>query len=128
MDGTPKMIRRRRQPDTSITTPKAPSTTAIHLASNPSIILNKKTIRNYTPMESSALLRQFEETRHSTLERRTGRDKTRPASTHNEEQKEEEEERHVGSFQKKSSVDRLIEDFHRSLPPPPSTREEDEDA
>jgi hypothetical protein len=125
MDGTPKMIRR-RQPE-SITTPKAPSTTAVHLASNPSVILNKKTIRNYTPMESSALLRQFEETRHTTLERRGRRSKTNlePSSAEPPEEGEEELE---SPIQRKSSVDRLIEDFHRSLPPPPTAREEDEEA
>ena len=126
MDGTPKMIRR-RQPE-SITTPKAPSTTAVHLASNPSVILNKKTIRNYTPMESSALLRQFEETRHNTLERRGGRIKANSESMSAEIPEEESGEQESPPIQRKSSVDRLIEDFHRSLPPPPPTREEDEEA
>ena len=50
----------------SITTKKRPSNTAIQLSSNPSVILNKKTFRNYTPRESSNMLRQFEETRQTT--------------------------------------------------------------
>ena len=47
----------------SITTPIRPVQTSIILESNPSVILNKKTLRNYTPRESSCLLRQFEEER-----------------------------------------------------------------
>ena len=50
----------------SITTPKRPSNTAIVLSNNPSVILNKKTLRNYTPRESGNMLRQFEETRQTT--------------------------------------------------------------
>ena len=44
----------------SITTPITPVQTAVKLESNPSVILDKKTLRNYTPRESSCLLRQFE--------------------------------------------------------------------
>ena len=47
----------------SITTPIKPVQTAVVLHSNPSVILDKKTLRNYTPRESSCLLRQFEEER-----------------------------------------------------------------
>jgi len=47
----------------SITTPIRPVKTQVHLESNPSVILDKKTLRNYTPRESSCLLRQFEEER-----------------------------------------------------------------
>ena len=47
----------------SITTPTRPVQTQVLLESNPSVILNKKTLRNYTPRESSCLLRQFEEER-----------------------------------------------------------------
>ena len=47
----------------SITTPIRPVKTAVLLESNPSVILDKKTLRNYTPRESSCLLRQFEEER-----------------------------------------------------------------
>ena len=50
----------------SITTPKRPNNTAIVLSSNPSVILNKKTLRNYTPRESGNMLRQFEESRQAT--------------------------------------------------------------
>ena len=55
----------------SITTPITPVQTAVMLESNPSVILDKKTLRNYTPRESSCLLRQFEEERLY-----SGRDKT----------------------------------------------------
>ena len=92
INGTPEMKRRSE----SITTPKQIHNTAVHLASNPSIILNKKTIRNYTPQESSNLLRQFEEDRH------TSKDKRKAENVDKE---------------RRSSMDKLIDDFHRNLPP-----------
>lgn len=55
----------------SITTPIPPINTTVLLTSNPSVILNKKTLRNYTPRESSNLLRQFEEERYHTRDTRT---------------------------------------------------------
>ena len=60
----------------SITTPIRPVQTAVVLQSNPSVILDKKTLRNYTPRESSCLLRQFEEERLY-----SGRDKSSPATS-----------------------------------------------
>ena len=60
----------------SITTPITPVQTAVILESNPSVILDKKTLRNYTPRESSCLLRQFEEERLY-----SGRDKTAASSS-----------------------------------------------
>ena len=60
----------------SITTPITPVQTAVKLESNPSVILDKKTLRNYTPRESSCLLRQFEEERLY-----SGRDKTAASSS-----------------------------------------------
>ena len=60
----------------SITTPITPVQTAVILESNPSVILDKKTLRNYTPRESSCLLRQFEEERLY-----SGRDKTAVSSS-----------------------------------------------
>merc|ERR1719420_330368 len=97
MDGTPRMIRR----SDSITTPKAPINTSFIIPTNPSVILNKKTIRNYVPTESNNMLRSFEDNRKSN-QIPESKEKTRP--------------------EKKSSVDKLIDDFHRNLPsPPPST-------
>lgn len=95
INGTPEMKRRSE----SITTPKTIHNTAVHLASNPSIILNKKTIRNYTPQESSNLLRQFEEGRHTSKDKKKG----------NKNESVDKERR--------SSMDKLIDDFHRNLPP-----------
>ena len=40
------------------------------LTGHPSVILNKKTLRNYTPRESQTLLRQFEEERQQSRDRR----------------------------------------------------------
>jgi len=57
----------------SITTPIRPINTTVLLTSNPSVILNKKTLRNYTPRESSNLLRQFEEERYHTRDTRTSK-------------------------------------------------------
>ena len=103
INGTPEMKRRTE----SITTPKGPNTTAVHLASNPSIILNKKTIRNYTPKESSNMLRQFEDGRME--------EGWNSASSRKDKRSSD------GSpIQRKSSMDKLIEDFHRNLPPPPA--------
>ena len=97
MDGTPRMIRRSE----SITTPKTPSNTTFIIPTNPSVILNKKTIRNYVPPESTNMLRSFEDNRKSN-QIPESKEKTKP--------------------EKKSSVDKLIDDFHRNLPsPPPST-------
>ena len=60
----------------SITTPITPVQTAVMLESNPSVILDKKILRNYTPRESSCLLRQLEEERLY-----SGRDKTAASSS-----------------------------------------------
>jgi len=59
-----------RRRSRSITTPISPVNTTVLLTSNPSVILNKKTLRNYTPRESSNLLRQFEEERYHTRDSR----------------------------------------------------------
>ena len=69
-----------------------PDSTSIRPSSMPS---SKKTIRNYTPKESSNMLREFEDQRKS-----------------------------VSSNEGKSSMDKMIDDFHRNLPtPPPDPRE-----
>merc|ERR1719410_743660 len=59
---TPRMIRRSE----SITTPKQPVNTSFVIPTNPSVILNKKTIRNYVPSESNNMLRNFEDNRKNT--------------------------------------------------------------
>jgi hypothetical protein len=100
MNGSPRMRRKAE----SITTPTEPKPTALLLPSNPSVILNKKTIRNYTPTESTNMLRQFEGHRQHSLDR-LGRG-----------QQVERE----SNLARKSSMDQLIEDFHNNLPPPPS--------
>jgi len=101
MNGTPRM---KRKPD-SITTPTEPPSTALLLPSNPSVILNKKTIRNYTPTESTNMLRQFEGYRQNSMDRNARDGKTGREAGAN--------------LARKSSMDQLIEDFHANLPPPP---------
>merc|ERR1711878_148065 len=61
INGTPRMIRRSE----SITTPKNPVNTSFIIPTNPSVILNKKTIRNYVPTESNNMLRNLEDNRKS---------------------------------------------------------------
>ena len=90
MHGTPRM---KRRSDTSITTPKTPVNTSFIIPTNPSVILNKKTIRNYVPSDSNNMLRAFEDNRKSNKVSVESRDQ-------------------------KSSVDQLIDDFHRNLPSP----------
>ena len=103
MNGTPRMRRKAE----SITTPTDPAPTALLLPSNPSVILNKKTIRNYTPTESTNMLRQFEGGyRQHSLERNAKVGKTAPVASDS-------------NLGRKSSMEQLIEDFHKNLPPPP---------
>ena len=103
MNGTPRMRRKAE----SITTPTDPAPTALLLPSNPSVILNKKTIRNYTPTESTNMLRQFEGGyRQHSLERNAKAGKTQIAAVDS-------------NLGRKSSMEQLIEDFHKNLPPPP---------
>ena len=105
MNGTPRMRRKTE----SITTPTEPAPTALLLPSNPSVILNKKTIRNYTPTESTNMLRQFEGGyRQTSLERKAKSGKTQDAA--------DTADSHLN---RKSSMEQLIEDFHKNLPPPP---------
>merc|ERR1719394_109432 len=106
MDGTPRMIRR----SDSITTPKAPINTSFIIPTNPSVILNKKTIRNYVPTESNNMLRSFEDNRKSNQHLIDSKEKIRVV--HSNEEKPE----------RKSSVEKLIDDFHRNLPSPPPSK------
>ena len=99
LHGTPRMVRRSE----SITTPSQPSPTSLLLPTNPSVILNKKTIRNYAPPESTNMLRHLEGTRKG-KEEAARRQETGTTARETPE--------------RKSSMDELIDDFHRNLPPP----------
>ena len=88
MEGSPRMISTPQfQP---VTTP----------SNNPSVSLGKKTIRNYTPKESSNMLREFEDRRNNSVDYRS-------QSKHNQKKPSK------PSIERKSSMDRLIDDFHR---------------
>ena len=90
MEGSPRMISTPQfQP---VTTP----------SNNPSVSLGKKTIRNYTPKESSNMLREFEDRRNNSVDYRSHVPK------HNQQKKPSKP-----SIERKSSMDRLIDDFHR---------------
>lgn len=102
MNGTPQM---KRKTD-SITTPKTPKNTSVR-SSNPSVMLNKKTIRNYTPESSSNMLKQFEDKQRKSSETKNKKEKNKKRSEQQEIQPENQ-----------SSVEKMIEDFHRNLPPP----------
>ena len=120
INGTPELKRETRE---SITTPKKMSNTAVHLASNPSVILNKKTIRNYTPKESSNMLRQFEEGRHGSLDKKSSRKSARsPAQKRSASATSAATDtgKTNNNPPRQSSMDKLIDDFHRNLPPPPT--------
>ena len=110
INGTPRMIRRSE----SITTPKQPVNTSFVIPTNPSVILNKKTIRNYVPSESNNMLRNFEDNRKNTNN-----------SQHQQQQSKEKMKNRENKSEKKSSVDKLIDDFHRNLPSPPPTKPAD---
>ena len=93
MEGSPRMISTPQfQP---VTTP----------SNNPTVSLGKKTIRNYTPKESSNMLREFEDRRNNSVDWRGNKHSKNPKSS-------------KPSIERKSSMDRLIDDFHRSLPAP----------
>ena len=64
----------------------------------------KKTIRNYTPKESSNMLREFEDRRNTNSVDYRGERKNQSRSK--------------PRLERKSSVERMIDDFHRNLPPP----------
>lgn len=68
-------------------------------SSQPNVTMGKKTIRNYTPQASTTMLRELENRRHKANQ------KPVRSVPQNE-------------MENKSSVDQMIEDFHRNLPPP----------
>ena len=105
LHGTPRMKRK----EESIAKPNRPPVAALLLPSSPGVILNKKTIRNYAPPQSTNMLKQFEGFRQHSLERNSREVKS-----------QQEKETNIA---RKSSMDQLIEDFHANLPPPtPVTR------
>ena len=111
MNGTPRMIRRSE----SITTPKQPVNTSFIIPTNPSVILNKKTIRNYVPPESNNMLRNFEDNRKTNKAQHMQAVHSAKEKMKNRENKSE----------RKSSVEKLIDDFHRNLPSPPPSKSAD---
>ena len=80
-------------------------------SAQPSVSLGKKTIRNYTPKESSNMLREFEDRRNNSVDWRQNPKHQKSGGGEHKKTKP--------SIERKSSMDRLIDDFHRSLPAPP---------
>jgi len=116
MNGTPRMIRR----TDSITTPKEPINTSFLMPTNPSVILNKKTIRNYVPPESTNMLRNFEGNRQGSSPARTYPKQQEPERGRERKINEKKTE---SNLERKSSMEKLIDDFHRNLPPPAKNNE-----
>ena len=87
MEGSPRML-------------FSPSNTA----SASEVVMGKKTIRNYMPKESGNMLRELENQRKNRRDQEEKK-KTPPPP-----------KQHSGKPEKKTSVERMIEDFHRSLP------------
>jgi len=116
MNGTPRMIRR----TDSITTPKEPINTSFIIPTNPSVILNKKTIRNYVPPESTNMLRNFEGNRQG-LSPSKGYSKNQEPERGRE--RKTNEKKPETNLERKSSMEKLIDDFHRNLPPPAKNNE-----
>ncbi len=75
--------------------------TLVAPSSNPSVLMGKKTIRNYTPKESSNMLREFEDKRNNSVDWRGSK---------SQQQNKQKLKSHV---ERKSSVERMIDDFHR---------------
>jgi hypothetical protein len=116
INGTPRMIRRTE----SITTPKEPINTSFLIPTNPSVILNKKTIRNYVPPESTNMLRNFEGNRQGSTPSK-GHSK-HPEPEQGRERKTNQKNTET-NLERKSSMEKLIDDFHRNLPPPAKNNE-----
>ncbi len=139
MEGSPRMV-----PASPLAATAADRKSKTPAPLNSGVSLNKKTIRNYTPRESGDLLRrQLEDNRRKQV-KKIKHDKTcdllfqpiilnlqvaRRASSGNsrlsrqeeveeDEEEEDEEEDASDASGRKTSVERMIEDFHRNLPPP----------
>ena len=83
----------------------SPSTTS-------EVVMGKKTIRNYMPKESGNMLRELENQRKN---RRDQEEKKRTPP---------QAKQHSGKPEMKTSVERMIEDFHRNLPHPAAAAKE----
>ena len=95
MEGSPRMVVKKGDHSQSRTNFQTTSTM------DSQVSLGKKTIRNYTPKESSNMLKEMEENRRKKTTGKSGQEKS-----------------------PKAPVDRMIDDFHRNLPtPPPDPRE-----
>jgi len=116
INGTPRMIRR----TDSITTPKEPINTSFLIPTNPSVILNKKTIRNYVPSESTNMLRNFEGNRQGFVQSKGFIENEEPQRGRENKAKDKNIETNL---ERKSSMEKLIDDFHRNLPPPAKNNE-----
>ena len=77
------------------------------------VVMGKKTIRNYMPKESGNMLRELENQRKNRRDQEEKKE-TPPLA-----------KQHSGKPEKKTSVERMIEDFHRSLPHPAAAKEPD---
>ena len=82
-----------------------PAHAIIPSISNPGVSLGKKTIRNYTPKESSNMLKELEKQRNNAKAQAAAAAEVRKQQL-------------LAQQQKKTSVERMIDDFHRNLPPP----------
>ena len=92
MEGSPRML----QSQSMQFQPNSGPSSSVNLMGN------KKTIRNYTPKESSNMLREFEDRRN----------------TNSHDYRGPKNPRSKNRLERKSSVERMIDDFHRNLPPP----------
>ena len=97
MEGSPRMVVKKGVGDHSQGRTNFQTTSTM----DSQVSLGKKTIRNYTPKESSNMLKEMEENRRKKTTGKSGPEKSQ-----------------------KAPVDRMIDDFHRNLPtPPPDPRE-----
>ena len=118
MEGSPRMLGSTQSSSLGTHTG---SQFPVQSANSPSVsLMGKKTIRNYTPKESTALLREFEDRRNNSVDWR-GQPKPHKNSR-SQQQGHERSSSKPGkpTLERKSSMERMIDDFHKSLPPPPS--------
>ena len=97
MEGSPRMVKPTRQ---------SPQRSYQPSSSDLNVSMGKKTIRNYTPKESSNMLKELEENRMRIKKAATASNAVDNTS------------------RQQKPVDRMIDDFHRNLPtPPPDPRQ-----
>ena len=97
MEGSPRMA------------PKESGSQLHKSSNNPGVSMGKKTIRNYMPKESSNMLRELEDRRRKSASKQVEAKKSKEKKTSSKGA--------VVNKEKKTSVERMIEDFHRNLPP-----------